>query len=349
MNLIDTYVSEVGRQLPAKTRADIEAEIRSALQDMLDERAKQTGKPVDDEMTLDVLQAYGSPEKVAASYLPERYIVGPRLYPAYIKVAQIVLPIMGVLALLGLGFSLGRTEMNPGSIFDVIGKAFGEFLGSMISALGGITLVFAILERFIPDLKTVEAKWNARSLLKVTPPDQVKSVELVVEIFFTGLAIVIFNFFPHLINIGYYSNGSWWVGFISTQTGQAWETTLLSDAFFSYLPALNIIWVLTIVLDSILIQRGRWEIWSRWFLTGIKAMSIGLAGVMLAGPSLIGITASSLVAAGFPVPAAADTLVTMLKQGVRIALVLTIIFGGLDLLKALFRLLRANAPSMTNK
>jgi hypothetical protein len=349
MNLIDTYVTEVGRQLPAKIRADIEAEIRSALQDMLDERVKQTGKPVDDEMMLDVLQTYGSPEKIAASYQPERYIIGPRLYPAYIKVVQIVLPIMGVLALLGLGFSLGRAEVDPGSIFDVIGKAIGEFLGSMISALGSITLIFAVLERFVPDLKSVEAKWNARSLLKVTPPDKVKPVELIVEIFFTGLAIVIFNFFPQLVNMGYYSDGSWWVGFISTQTGQAWETTLLSDAFFSYLPALNIIWVLTIVLDSILIQRGRWETWSHWFLVGVKAMSIGLAAVMLAGPSLIGVTAGSLVAAGFPAPSAADTLVTMLNQGVRVALVLTIIFGGLDLIKALIRLLRVKPPVMTNK
>ena len=159
-----------GRQLPAKNRADIEAEILSALQDMLDERAKQAGKPVDDEMTFDVLQAYGSPDKVAASYQPERYIIGPRLYPAYIKVVQIVLPIMGVLALLGLGFSFGRVEMTVNSIFEMIGKAVGEFFGSMISALGSITLIFAILERFIPDLKTTEAKWDAHSLLKVTPP-----------------------------------------------------------------------------------------------------------------------------------------------------------------------------------
>ena len=51
-NLIDTYVSEVGRRLPEKTRSDIQAEIRSILQDMLEERSQKTGKPVDEEMTL---------------------------------------------------------------------------------------------------------------------------------------------------------------------------------------------------------------------------------------------------------------------------------------------------------
>jgi hypothetical protein len=343
-NLLDTYVSEVGRQLPQKSRADIEAEIRSALQDMLDERAKQSEKPVDDEMTLEILQAYGSPEKVAASYQLARYLIGPQLYPAFIKVVQIVVPVVGVIALLGLGFSLGRANMAGNTLFDVIGKAMGEFFGSMISALGSIAIIFAILERFVPGLKMGDAKWDARSLLKVTPPDRVKMAELIVEIFFTGLAIVIFNFFPELINIGYYSNGSWWVGLISTQTGEAWKTTLLSDAFFRYLPALNIIWALTIVLDSLLLDRGRWETWSRWFQIGVKALMISLAAVMLSGPSLIGITTESLNAVGFPSTAPADLLVNLLNQVIRLALVMIILVGGLDVIKALIRMFRGKKP-----
>lgn len=345
MNLIDTYVSEVGRHLPQKNRADIEAEIRSAIQDLLEERARQGGKPADDEETIfEVLKEYGAPEKVAASYQPERYLIGPRLYPAYIKVLQIVLPIIGVLALVGLGFSLGQLKLTASDAFEVIITAIANYFGSMITALGSITLIFALLERFIPDLKTAGAKWDPRSLRKVSPPDQVKPVGLILEILFTGLAILIFNFFPQLINIGYYSNGSWWVGFISTQTGQAWETTLLSEAFFRYLPALNIIWGLTIVLDVILIQRGRWEVWSRWFVIGVKALMIGVAAVMLAGPSLIGVTAQSLIEAGFPAPEAADILVTLMNQGVRVGLALVILFDGLDLVKALIHLFRQRKP-----
>lgn len=343
MNLIDAYLSEVGRHLPQKNRADIEAEIRSALQDLLEERARQRGKPADDEETvLEVLKEYGDPEKVAASYQPERYIIGPRLYPAYVKVLQIVLPIVGILSLLGLGFSLAQAE--SADLLETVVQAIAGFFSAMISALGSITLIFALLERFVPDLKTKEARWDPRSLRKVSPPDHIKPVELILEILFSGLAIVIFNFFPQLVNIGYYSDGSWWVGFISTQTGQAWETTLLSEAFFRYLPALNIVWGLTIVLDVILFQRGRWEVWSRWALVGIKALMIGIAAIMLAGPSLIGVTAQSLLEAGFPAPEAADILVTMMNQGVRVALVLTILFDGLDLVKALIRLFGQGKP-----
>jgi hypothetical protein len=54
MDLLDLYVSEVGKHLPLKSRRDIEAEIRSVLQDMLDERAQAAGHPVDEAMILDL-------------------------------------------------------------------------------------------------------------------------------------------------------------------------------------------------------------------------------------------------------------------------------------------------------
>lgn len=43
MNLIDKYIAEVGKHLLRKQRADIEAEIRSTLEDMIDERKQAKG------------------------------------------------------------------------------------------------------------------------------------------------------------------------------------------------------------------------------------------------------------------------------------------------------------------
>jgi hypothetical protein len=351
-NLIDTYVSEVGRQLPQKNRIDIEAEIHSVLQDMLDERSKQTGKPIDEELIMEVLQEYDSPEKVAASYQGERFLIGPGLYRTYIKVIQIVLPIMGVLALIGLVFSLSRPGANAITNFgttlqtniefyiNTIAQAVSNFFASMISALGSITLIFAILERVIPDLKTKEARWDAHTLLKISPPDRIKPAELVLEIFFSGLAIMIFNFFPKIIGFTPSLNSL-------VETGN-WQTVtffpFLSEAFLSYIPFLTGIWVLTIVLDVILIQRGNWEDWTRWFAVGTKVLGITIAVIMLTGPSLIAVTPASLVAAGYIASDTASILVTLMNQAIRVGLVLAILFGGLDLIKMLLRLFRGKAP-----
>ena len=59
MNLIDKYIAEVGKHLPRKGRADIEAEIRSTLEDMLEER-NQTS-PENEAAVIALLKEYGAP------------------------------------------------------------------------------------------------------------------------------------------------------------------------------------------------------------------------------------------------------------------------------------------------
>jgi len=73
MNLIDTYITQVGDNLPEKDREDIKAEIRSILENTLESRSITAGRPVDEAMTVEVLKEFGTPKKVAASYLPARY------------------------------------------------------------------------------------------------------------------------------------------------------------------------------------------------------------------------------------------------------------------------------------
>jgi hypothetical protein len=75
MELIERYLNETGKYLPRKNREDILAEIKSYLEDTLDERTD--GKPTaEDVVTL--LKESGSPRKMAASYAPEgQYLVGP--------------------------------------------------------------------------------------------------------------------------------------------------------------------------------------------------------------------------------------------------------------------------------
>ena len=47
MSLVEQYVTEVGKNLPRKTHSDIEAEIRSLIDDMLEDRSKQAGRAPD--------------------------------------------------------------------------------------------------------------------------------------------------------------------------------------------------------------------------------------------------------------------------------------------------------------
>src|SRR4030042_2954943 len=100
--LIDRYLAAVSENLPSSQRKDTVTEIRSLIQDALDDRSKVEGKAPDDEMMAAVLKEFGSPEKIVAPYIPPKYLIGPRLYPTFILVLQIVLPIIAVLTLIGV-------------------------------------------------------------------------------------------------------------------------------------------------------------------------------------------------------------------------------------------------------
>jgi hypothetical protein len=344
-SLIDNYVSEVGRRLPQKTRGDIEAEIRSILQDMLDERSQKTGKPVDEEMILEVLKAYGAPEKVAATYQGERYLIGPRLYPIFMLVLRIALIVIGILAVIGLGVAVYQTTLTPVNVLKTLFTTIGNFIASGFTVLGNLVIIFAIIEWALyrqgskVDFKGLpkEKEWDPRSLAKVSPSNQVKMVETILEIVGAFVAILIFNFYPQIIGFtpslnGAAGSGSWAVGF-----GNLTFVPLLSQAFFQFVPYLTGVWLLTILLDIILLQMGHWNALTRVAFIGLKIVNIIIAAELLGVPSLLAISVASITPA-LGSAEGASTLVNMLNLFIRIALWLGIFGSVVEIIRAISRL-----------
>ncbi len=329
MNLIDIYVSEIGRQLPRKNRADIEAEIRSVLEDMLEERSRMRGKPVDDELVIEVLKEYGKPEKVAAPYQGERYLIGPRLYPTYIKVIRIVLPILTVLALIGLGVSLSQHSFTAGSFLEAVLQAFAGLITSLISALGSITLVFAILQWTLPDFKekTEEKEWDPASLRKVSQPDRVRIGERFADILFDFAAVVLLNFYPHLVAVYNNTNGTWS------------SFPIFTDVFFScFVPWLTLVWSLDIIINILVLRMGSWKTITRLCNIAVRAGAITVLAFLLATPGLLTITAESITASSSMGASTAALLATLARQGFNSILVIVMIVEGIEIVKHLYRM-----------
>jgi hypothetical protein len=337
MNLIDTYVSEVGRRLPRKQRSDIEAEIRSTLEDMLEERSGQTGKPVDDELVVEILKEYGAPEKVAASYLGERYLIGPQLFPTFELVLKIFLSVLGTLALIGLGVQLAHSDVTMLHLL----KGIGGVISSLIAALGNIVLIFAIIEWGMRNAGAgarAEAKekvWDPHSLEKISPPSQVKMGEGIVDIVFDFAAIVIFNFYPQAL--GFTSSLN------SVVESGNWSSVtifpIFTNLFFSrFVPWLTLVWGLDILLNIIVLRMGSWKAITRLCNIAVRMGVIAIGAVMLATPGLLNLTAEAITAAG-PLPlSTSGTLATMARQGFASVLVIVMIFEGIEIIKHIYRL-----------
>ncbi len=130
--------------------ADIEAELRSTLEDMLEDRGQKTGRPADEALATELLKEYGSPEKVAATYHSTPYLIGPRLYPFFLRVLRIVFSVLTVVLLVMLGIQIATQPLAGMELAKAIGDGLLGILNAALQAFGNIVLVFAILERVMP-------------------------------------------------------------------------------------------------------------------------------------------------------------------------------------------------------
>jgi hypothetical protein len=338
MNLMDVYVAEVGRHLPAKNRADIEKEIRSMIEDTLEDRA--AGQEPSEELVVDVLKKLGPPDKVAASYLPPRYLIGPELFPAFLTSMRIVLAVVIFFSLIGFGVTIGKSAGSLDGFIEGLAEAISGVFGSMFTSLGVVVLIFALIQWFVPQVKTSSTPWDPRKMKLAPEGEQVKVVDQVLGIVFTTLAIVIFNFFPQYVGFGFTSGERWTISLVPG----------LTDAFFKLLPWFNVVWGLEIVLYLVLLRLGRWVPAVRWADVALKVLSLGVAYAVISAPPLFAVTAQGLADAGWPVGAAEafagaqDILYNMFRIGVGIGMAA----GVFDLGKKLYNLLLKDRMSFAS-
>ena len=332
MKLIDRYAAQVGKHLPAKTREDIERELKSTLEDMLEDRSQKLGRPVDEALELELLKEYGAPDKVAETYHSSRYLIGPRLYPMFTFVLKIVFTVLSALALVGLVVALSKVGFAGREFAQTLMQTASGYVGGAITAFGNIVIVFAILDRVLPDseikgLKT-DQEWDPATLLKEQDPDAVKRGELIGEIIFTFIALVMINFYPQILGLSFSVDGEWFF------------VPMFSDAFFRFLPWINLTFLAEIILDLYLLRRNNWSAITSVAKIIVEAASLAITIAIFVTPGIIGFTAESFV--GSPLGAeTAQTLTTVFNAMFPVILIIIMIIQGIEVAKAVLRLLKS--------
>jgi hypothetical protein len=333
MNLIDKYIAEVGKYLPRKGRADIEAEIRSTLGDMLEERNQADG-PASEAEVIALLKEYGAPAKVAESYIGPRYLIGPRIYPTFELLVKIVMAALLGAGLLAYGISGGITNSLAGLDFlSFLAEFWTGFLSGMFGAFGTLVIVFAILERVLPasEFEKETEEWNPADLAKEPDPDQIKLSEPIATIIFTIAGLIIFNLYPNAVGLFFGSDGEW--AFVP----------ILSDAFFTYLPWINLLGVLEIGFNLYQLRQKVWMTTTRVCNLVLEVGTIILAGAMLNGPSLIDLSMERF--AGTSLIEVADVLTKVMSFAPTIVLIVVLVVSSIEVAQTAYRLIK-NRPSM---
>lgn len=333
MKLIDRYVTEVGKNLPlVKGRKDMEKELRSTLEDMLEDRAQKAGRPADEAMEIELLKEYGAPQTIAQTYNPHPYLIGPRLFPFFVMVLKIVISVVTIVLLVLTGIkvaAIAPSMAGPGFV-KAIWDGLTGIVSAAIVAFGHIVLVFAILERYVPASEfkmDEETEWDPASLKKEPESDEVKIWEPIFAIVFTFIAISIFNFNPQWLVIPIIVDEN--VTFLPA----------LTDAFFRWLPWINAGWVAEIILNGMLIRTGRWNIPTRLVSIGIKIFQAVITYLLLTGPSILAVNAETLQATGIFEVEAAQKLGELAQNGIRIVLGLAIFGTFVEIIKTAYKLI----------
>jgi hypothetical protein len=343
MELFDRYVHQVGRRLPQRMRADVEQELRSLLTDALEERA---GHPTDgeamfsEEGQIAVLEEFGPPEQMAAKYRPQpRYVIGPKVFDLYLIVIFAITVAGLVAALVVAAVSILGAGSDGVGALELLAQTWTIFMNIALSGIGSATLVFALLERVLPDEGiTLEEKgaWNPRDLPQIEIRDEIKRAGLVIEIAFLALLLIVFTVFPNRIVAGAYYDGAW-----------RWGPPLFSVAFFStYLPLLGIRWGLTIVLDLVLLRQGRWQLGTRIADICFHGLDIFILSRLLAGPSVLNAEAFRVILDH--APEASETLLRLTDSGIRIGLLVALIVTIVEILASIYRLIRDHQSSVAS-
>lgn len=195
--LIDRYLQAVRFWLPKTNRQDdLLTELGEDLRSQIEDKETELGHPLDKAEIAAILKRCGSPMMVAGRLGPQRFLIGPALFPIYEFVLKMVL--LWILVPIFI-FIVGPANVaNSGGNWGLaIASTIGDLWFGLFIAAGIITLVFAIIERTNKHLGT-EIKWDPLKLPPVRR-DELKPSPLkaVCEFGFSVFGLVWLLLVPH--------------------------------------------------------------------------------------------------------------------------------------------------------
>jgi hypothetical protein len=146
METLDRYLRAVKFWLPREQKQDILAELSDDLRSQIEEQESELGRPLGKAEIEAILKKSGPPMLVAGRYLPERYLIGPALFPIYWFVLRLGWMCF-FLPWLVVGIALQVFAGLSGHSNPVIVHLLDPFLRSVLINFVTITVVFGLIDR----------------------------------------------------------------------------------------------------------------------------------------------------------------------------------------------------------
>jgi hypothetical protein len=182
MELVDRYLQAVKFWLPKQQKQDIISELSEDLRSQMEDREGELGRKLNESEVAELLKQRGRPVLVANRFLPQESLIGPVLFPSYLLVLKIVAAFyMLPSVLVWIGIAVSRAAHSGQSFINSVGSLWSAFWSMAFFMLGGITIVFAVLERAQAKSRFLE-EWDPRKLPPVRDPDRIPRANSFIEV-----------------------------------------------------------------------------------------------------------------------------------------------------------------------
>jgi len=192
-SLTDRYVTATVRDLDDDQRAEVERELRTTIEDMIDGRL-EAGAPSRPEAERAVLAELGDPVRLAAGYSGRPlYLIGPRVYPQWRRVMTVLLTtLVPLVTAVNLVVRLFVDDVAADGVGPAVVAALWVGFMVAVNVVFWVTVVFALAER--GKVTTgVELEWDPDQLPEDDGTGRIGLGETVASVGFlaaAGLAIV---------------------------------------------------------------------------------------------------------------------------------------------------------------
>jgi hypothetical protein len=253
-SLTDRYVTATVRDLDDEQRAEVERELRTTIEDMIDGRL-EAGSPSRPDAERAVLAELGDPVRLAAGYTGRPlYLIGPSVYPQWRRVMTVLLStLVPLVTAVNLVVRLFVDDVATEGVGPAVVAALWVGFMVAVNVVFWVTVVFALAER--GKVATgVELEWDPDQLPDDDGAGRVGLGETVASAGFlvaAGLAIV-------------------WQQTSSPVTSGDDSVPVLDPSLWSgALPWLLLVLAAQAVVAVTAYRRGRWS-------TGLAAANIAL-------------------------------------------------------------------------
>jgi hypothetical protein len=274
--MISRYVYAVTKGLPQKQREDIEKELRTLIDDMLEQH--QEDVPYDKKVER-VLLGLGDPEVLADSYRDsKRYLIGPTNFDNYLLLLKLV---FGAVFLgISIASVIDGMFTSQSDIVDMIIDYIATMFNALLQGFAWVTAAFGIAEYkgvSLPDTKLKNEVWSLSDLpLLPEKSAAISRIESAFAILFFTIFTSIFYFAPQLI-----------AAYIRVGTGSMTVIPVFNIELLSkYKALILVIFILGIIKEALKLITGRWNLKLAFSLTVLNILSLVLTLIIFVNPAI---------------------------------------------------------------